>query len=523
MTRTRRAALACALILPLAVGAFVVPERNARDGAHLLDQVMTFVALRYVDTVNTQDLYEKSARGLVKELGDPYSELLTPKDLEAFSRNTVGRYGGVGMLLTPPIAGYVMVEKVFPNTPAESRGVREGDRIVGIDSFQTAGWAVDKVQSKLLGEPGPPVSVTYRRQGVASPITLKFTRAEIKVPAVSYHLMLDDNIGYIPLTRFSEQTTHDITEAITALRSEGAKGLVIDLRGNPGGIVDEAFGMANLFLPKGKELLSVRERTGSQSMVAERTPLAPDIPLVVLVDGGSASASEIVAGALQDYDRALLLGTTTYGKGLVQSVYSLDGGYALKMTTGKWFTPSGRSIQKPRHFNEQGQWVEDAADSLETSAVRAKRPTYKSASGRTLYGGGAITPDVFVPADTITTPELKLRRLLTPHSQKYFDEINLLAEAQKGTLKPGFTYNPAWRAELYKRLVADSVVIDRAVFDAGGADVDRAIESRVAKVSFGDAVARQHEVKDDNQLRRAIALLRNVTSQTQVFAKIDKS
>lgn len=523
MTRKRLVALAALFIVPIATGAFVQQARATRGGAQLLDQVLTFVALRYVDTVSAQDLYEKSARGLVKELGDPYSELLAPKDLAAFTRTTAGRYAGVGMLLTPPISGYVTVDKVFPNTPAESRGVREGDRITAIDSFQVAGWAVEKIQSKLLGEAGTPVTVTFRRAGVATPLTLRFSRANIVVPAVSYSVMLDDHVGYIPLARFGEQTTHDVAEAVTSLRKAGAKSFVIDLRGNPGGIVDEAFGMSNLFLPKGKELLSVRERTGTQSMVAEREPLAPDVPLVVLVDGGSASASEIVAGALQDYDRALVLGTTSYGKGLVQSVYSLDGGYALKMTTGRWYTPSGRSIQKPRKYDENGQWVEAAPDSLETNAVREARPKYKSASGRTLYGGGAITPDVIVPADTVSTAELKLRRALYPHSQKYFDHINSIAEAQKGKLSPSFAFDPAWRAELYKKLTADSVVIDRAMFDAGGTDVDRAIESRVAKVSFGDAAARLHAVKDDNQLLRALALLKKATTQAQVFVAAGKS
>ncbi len=522
MTRLRRAALVGLIAVPVITGAAIRQSRSQQRGAQLLDQVLTFVALRYVDTLTADALYEKTARGLVKELGDPYSELLTPKDLAAFSRNTVGRYAGVGMLLTPPVDGYVMVDKVFPNTPAERRGVQEGDRIVAVDTFKTAGWPVERVQEKLLGERGTKVTVTYRRQGVAAPIVFEFTRAEIMVPAVSFHLMLDDKIGYIPLTRFSEQTTHDVGEAVQDLRKQGARGIAIDLRGNPGGIVDEAYDMSNLFLPKGKELLTVRERGSTAPMISDKEPLAPDVPLVVLVDGGSASAAEIVAGALQDYDRALLLGTTTYGKGLVQSVYTLDGGYALKITTGKWYTPSGRSIQKPRHYNDQGQWVEVPSDSLETSAVRAKRPTFKSTSGRTLYGGGAITPDVIVPADTITTAELKLRRQLAPYSQKYFDAVNAIAEAQKGKLTPDFKYDPAWRSALYARLVADTVKIDRATFDAGAADVDRTIESRVAKVSFGDAVAEKHQVKDDVQLRRAIAILRAATTQAQVFAAASK-
>ncbi len=517
MTRLTKAAVVSLLLIPLGVGGFAAQRRQDRGGAQLLDQVLTFVALRYVDTVAANVLYEKAARGLVKELGDPYSELFTPKDRDDFTRTTNGRYFGVGMLLTPPNGGYITVDKVFPNTPAESRGVQEGDRIAAVDTFQTRGWRTDQVQAKLLGDAGTHVAITFQRAGVANPITLQFTRAEIHVPAVSFSVMLDDRVGYIPLARFTEQTTHDVSEAVVTLRKEGAKGIVIDLRGNPGGIVDEAYGMSNLFLPKGKPLLTVRERASSETLVAEREPLALDIPLVVLVDGGSASAAEIVAGALQDYDRALVLGTTTYGKGLVQTMYGLDGGYALKITTGRWFTPSGRSIQKPRAFNADGQFVETLPDSLETDAVRAKRPIYKSTSGRTLYGGGAITPDVIVPADTITKSELQLRRALAPHFQTYFNALTTVAESHKRGVAPSFRVERAWRDEVMRKLAFDSVRIDKAVFDAGGTDVDRALASRIAKLAFGEAQAKKYDMKDDNQLLRAVALLRKSLTQKELF------
>ena len=300
MTRSRKAALASLFLLPVLAGGFALQARATRGGAQLLDQVLTFVALRYVDTLDAQSLYEKAARGLVKELNDPYTELFTPKQLEEFSRATNGRYAGLGMEILP-VGGYVTIQKVFPNTPAESRGVQEGDRIVSIDTFNARGWTNAQAQAKLLGPPGTPVTVTFARPGVPQPIKLDFKRAEIKVPAVRYSLMIDDRVGYVPLERFSEQTTEDIASAVQSLKAKGAKGIVIDLRGNPGGILEEAFAMSNLFLPQGKELLSVRGRAGEhQKYVSQRPPLAPDVPLVLLVDGYSASASEIVAGALQD-------------------------------------------------------------------------------------------------------------------------------------------------------------------------------------------------------------------------------
>ena len=516
MTRTRKAALASLILLPVLAGGFALQARSTRGGAQLLDQVLTFVALRYVDTLDAQSLYEKAARGLVKELNDPYTELFTPKQLEEFSRNTNGRYAGIGMEISK-VGDYVTVNKVFPNSPAEGGGVQEGDKIMIIDTTNARGFNTQQVQNKLLGPVGSPVVVTFGRIGVPQPVKMKFTRAEIKAPAVRYSMMLDDRTGYVPLERFSEQATEDIANAVIALSKRGAKGIIIDLRGNPGGILDEAFAMSNLFLPKGKELLSVRGRGDFQKFVAERDPLAPDVPLVVLVDGGSASASEIVAGALQDYDRALVLGTTSFGKGLVQSVYNLDGGYALKITTGKWYTPSGRSIQKERKMNADGQFAEVLPDSMETDSVRKARPTFKSASGRTVYGGGAITPDVIIAPDTLSGAEQAFRRAIAPSFQKYFNEIAVIAEGQKGKVKPDFTVNPAWREALYQKLVADTVKIDKAVWDGGAPDIDRAIEDRVAKVAFGDTLVRRRSLKDDNQLRAAIDLLKKAATQKDVF------
>ena len=516
MTRTRKAALASLLLLPVLAGGFALQARSTRGGAQLLDQVLTFVALRYVDTLDAQQLYEKAARGLVKELNDPYTELFTPKQLEEFSRNTNGRYAGIGMEISK-VGDYVTVNKVFPNSPAEGGGVQEGDKIMIIDTTNARGFNTQQVQNKLLGPIGTPVNVTFGRIGAVQPIKMSFKRAQITVPAVPYTMMIENKVGYVPLQRFSEQTTEDIANSVIALGKQGAKGIIIDLRGNPGGILDEAFAMSNLFLPKGKELLSVRGRGEFQKFVAERDPLAPDVPLIVLVDGGSASASEIVAGALQDYDRALVLGTTSFGKGLVQSVYNLDGGYALKITTGKWFTPSGRSIQKERKMNADGQFVEVLADSMETDSVRKARPTYKSASGRTVYGGGAITPDVIVAPDTLSQAEQAFRRAIAPSFQKYFNHIALIAEGQKGKVKPDFAVNPAWREELYQKLTADTVKIDKAIWDGGAPDIDRAIEDRVAKVAFGDTLVRRRSLKDDNQLRAAIDLLKKAATQKDVF------
>ena len=516
MTRFRKAALAAGfLAIPVLAGGAILQSREATGGAQLLDQVLTFVHLRYVDTLDPSDLYEKAARGLVRELGDPYTELFTPKQMADFTRNTNGRYAGLGMEITP-IGNYVTIGKVFPDTPAERGGVLEGDRILQIDTFPARGWSTQQVQNKLLGVAGTKVTVTFGRPGVAEPITKEFRRAEVHVPAVRYSLLIDGTTGYIPVERFTETTAADVANAVRDLQAQGATGLVLDVRGNPGGILDQAIAVANLFLPAGNEIASVRGRADEQRFVATDEPIAPDLPLVVLTDGNSASASEIVAGALQDYDRALVLGTTSFGKGLVQSLYNLDGGYALKMTTGKWFTPSGRSIQRDRR---QGAYVMDpVSDTAVVDTARADRPTYKSASGRTVYGGGGITPDVMIRPDTVTSGEQAVARLVLPKTGEFFSIVGEFALEQRGTVRPDFEMTDAWRDAIRFRLDTAGIAIDSATWANGYRWVDRYVENRVARTAFGDSAAKRREVSDDVQLRRALELLRGGRTQADLFA-----
>ncbi len=518
MSRSPKSLLIGLAFIPLLAGGFVFQQQGSQQGARLLDQVLNIVSSRFVDTVDAATLYEKAARGLVNELNDPYSALLSPKELSAFNATTNGRYAGIGMEIAET-QGFITVQRVFPHTPAEQAGVQEGDRINVIDTVSIRGWTVSQTSDALKGRPGSKVLVKFSRAGVPELIPITFTRAVISIPAVPYAIMLDGKVGYIPLLQFNESARDELESSVKRLSREGAKGLIIDLRGNPGGILDQSLSVSNLFLRKGQQISSIRGRNGeNQRFAASDEPVAPTIPLIILTDNRSASASEIVAGALQDHDRALIMGTTSFGKGLVQSVFPLEGGYALKMTTAKWYTPNGRSIQKERKLLPNGEFVEVMPDSLETDSARRSRPAFRSDAGRIVYGGGAITPDIIVRPDTLTTAEQKVFNAFAPKTADVRATLMDYAVELKKSVRPGFTVPPAWRDEFYRRLHAKSVTVDRALYDQAGPEIDRLLGNTVSRLAFGDSTARRRSIPDDLQLTRALQAMTQSQSQQDLFA-----
>jgi carboxyl-terminal processing protease len=519
MARYRRYAAVGALVaIPLVAGGFLLQSRSAQQGPLLLEQVFQIVSNRFVDTLQDDQLFERAAHGLVRELNDPYSELLSPREMKQFNSRTGGRYGGLGMLIEKR-GDFVSVVTVYRNTPAERAGVRAGDRITMVDTLSTQGWDLSRVSDYLTGTPGTRVGARFARPGVATPIDLKFTRAIISIPAVPYSLVFDGKVGYIKLDVFNENAAEDVQASIKRLTGEGAKGIILDLRGNGGGILEESLDISNMFLKQGQRILSVRGRgVGPDSTYdAETQPILPTLPVVVLTNSFTASASEIVSGALQDHDRALVLGETSFGKGLVQSVYSLDGGYALKLTTAKWFTPSGRSIQRERKVVD-GRFVETEPDTNETEASKKTRPAYKSDAGRTVYGGGGITPDLIIDQDTLTTAEFQFVRATVPKIQEMSNFVNDFALEKSKTVSRGFTVDPSWREAYFQKVQELKLPVDRKAFDAAQRYIDSQLELSISRLAEGDSTAARRNLKNDTQLQKAIAMLEKAQSQKDLFA-----
>ena len=494
------------------LGAVLASARQQNDGEQLFRDVLSIVSNRYVDRLEGGQILEKAAKGLLDELDDPYAHLYPPKEQDEFTQQHQGNYGGVGMTIEDRDGTHV-VTRVFRDTPAERAGMLEGDRIYSVNDSVVHGWPIERVTGRIKGPAGSSVTIKYER-GNHAPVASTMTRAIVSIPEVPYAVKIDDT-GYIPLSQFGETASDEVAKAITTLKAQGAKSFVLDLRGNGGGLLDEAVEISDLFLPTGARVVTQRERRDTTVWAAKDPDQLGTTPVVVLVDGGTASASEIVAGALQDHDRALIVGQPTYGKGVVQTVYRVSGNSLLKLTTGEWFTPQGRSIHRKRE-KVNGQWTV-VADSA------AKGRDFRSDAGRSLHGGGGISPDVAVETDTTTLAERKFIEAVRPFSQEFYLAYTDYAAELKSQAKAGSATLPTgWQDELYKRLQARKVTVSRDVYDGAQKYVGDLVAFRMARNAFGDGEAKKLFADRDRQLTEALKLLRAHRSQAELITASNK-
>jgi carboxyl-terminal processing protease len=519
--RTRGMFVAVVLSSALVSGGWLV-ERGLRGtarrtgtgsdaGAHLLDQVLGHVARDFVDTLSDSTLYTRTAEGLVRELHDPHSSYLSPQVLARLSESTSGRYAGVGATIDVR-DGWITIVNPLPGGPAVEAGIQTGDRITEVDGKPMRIESVDEARTTLRGPPGSVIRITIERPGVGTPIKFALTRREIRVHSTQHAMLLRDGVGYVGLNVFSDQSAPDLKRAIDSLRTAGMKSLIFDLRGDPGGLVDEGVGVAELFLDPGQRIVSMRGRIASASKTYnDATPQPwPQLPMVVLVDTLSASAAEIVAGALQDHDRAVLVGRPSYGKGSAQNVYPLGNGGAVKLTTALWYTPSGRSINRKLPGDNA-----DASDSAKSDHTH-----YATDAGRKVLGGGGITPDVVLPPLKPLPTDSTLQRALGKNIPKFQDALTdyaLSLKASHAVTSADFVVTPAMRAELLRRMQARGITIDAKTYEAAAPSIDLRLGNEIARYVFSESAGFTRRLRADSVVTVAEGLLRGATTQQMVF------
>lgn len=513
-----RTAIVVGIILVTMVTGGALVYRGSRtgtfttfEGTRLFESVFRHVQTEFVDSYTDSALYRKSVDGMLYELNDPYSAFLPPERFARLHETTSGNYAGLGIEVDLR-DGWLIVVAPIAGGPAERAGVQPGDRIVEIMGKPTKGWTNEEASKLLRGKPGTPVKLTVERPGVDFPIMLTLSRTTIHQSAVRRASMFRDGIGYVDLKAFSDSTTQELNRAVSGLLAKGMRTLILDLRTNPGGLLTQGVRVSDLFLNPGQKIVSMRGRlTEANREYADTVPQKwPQLPLIVLVDGRSASAAEIVAGALQDHDRAVIIGTPTYGKGSAQSVVSLGAAGGLRITTARWFTPVGRSIAR------------QLPDDEEDDPPPVKRERFRTNAGRIVYGGGGITPDL-IAGDTVTPlVEVNFIRALGGNVRQFRDAVTDYARYLKGRraiYSTDFEVTPAMRDEVWRRMVDRGVTIPRSVFDEAEGIVSRYIAFDIARYVFGSEAEFRRRAAVDSPLQRALELAQGARTEQDLLRK----
>ena len=491
----------------------------------VLQEVVDHVESSFVDDVDAAGLYNSAIDGLIRDLDDPHSSFLPADEYENLSIRIEGEYGGVGLEVVDR-GGWVTVVSAMSGTPGQRAGIRAGDQFFEIEGIPADTMVTEEAVELLRGPPGTEVTVKMLRPGVEEPIEFTIERATILLRAVPFALMLEPGIGYVPLQTVSETSSREVRAAVDSLRGEGLEGLILDLRGNPGGLLDEGIAVSDLFLEAELPIVETRGRAARQSQTysSSSPDRYRDVPIVVLVDGTSASASEIIAGALQDHDRAVVVGETTYGKGSVQSLFRLTGGDVLRLTTARWYTPVGRLIDRDRDAVVDVTEHELAiSGQVVRPTVLDGRPEYESLGGRTLLGGGGITPDLYVAPETLSSEEAEAVYRVFRRAGGFTAALFNYAVAfvqDHPNAQPGFAVRDSELEDFYETLPEWRGEVDRDEFMTAQRWVRYLMEREIALQAWGDAGQFQQSRRHDTQLATAIELLQAAPSTADLIARV---
>ncbi|HEX6107194.1 MAG TPA: S41 family peptidase [Gemmatimonadales bacterium] len=471
--------------------------------ARLFEHVVTAINRHYIDSLGEGDLYERAAGALVQSLGDPYAELLINESYREYRRQMSG----------------TEFDLDFDRGPTESgdrdsnRGFGPGDKVLSIDGRSTEGWSARRIEEALREGSGRTVTVILRPRGSDRPVIRRLTRTAVHVPAASSGVLLRGQVGYVVLRRMSEGAAEELRSVVDSLVAQGMGSLVLDLRSNPGGLIREGVQVAGLFLEEGDTVATSVGR-GSRTV---KTYLADEaagwgaLRVALLVNRGTASSAELIAGALQDHDRAVVIGTATYGKGVLQTTYPLGDEVAIKLTTARWFTPSGRSVQRPPAEAVGGQGNRPPGLAPEVRRTTAGRPV-PDASG--------VLPDLTVRATLRSDAERALSRAMGEEFDRFRGAIASYAaelRARNEVNDESFQVTPDMRDSLYERLGEDGLALERSTYDSAAVYVSEQLGNEIVRELFGTESVVRRQAKADRQLQAALRLLRTTETQQEAL------
>jgi carboxyl-terminal processing protease len=506
--RARWVALTTIVSISFLSGAWLTRAKPAADGnvyrqARLFENVVGAINRHYIDSMGEGDLYQRAANALVGSLNDPYAELLIRESYREYQRQMTGtqmRTGVEGAAESGVALGGLT-------------GLVPGDEILAVNSESTEGWDAAKVDEKVRRSGGTAVTVLVRPAESDRPVVRKLTRTAVHVPAASSGVLLDGGVGYVVLHRMSENAAAELRTAVERLRADGMKALVLDLRSNPGGLIREGVKVAGLFLQPGDTVAVSKGRASKhpRAYVTEETAEWDDIRLVLLVNRGTASSAEVIAGALQDHDRAALVGTPTYGKGVLQTKYPLGEEVALKLTTAKWFTPSGRWVQRPPAQAAGG--AGNRTPALEPQVLRTR-------AGRPIPDQSGILPDLTVRSSLRTDGERVLYSALGDDLERFRQVLSAYAaelRADGSVTDETFQVTPAMREGLYTRLMDAGVSLAPETYEEAAGYVADQLGYEISRELFGTEAVVRRQAKADRQLQAALRLVRNAKTQQETI------
>jgi carboxyl-terminal processing protease len=502
----------CAAIGGLFGSRVMATQDRTNDRLRVYTAALAAIENDYVEPPESAQLVYGSIDGMLRTL-DPHSTFFDPKSYAQMREKQDGKYYGLGIQINS-FEGDINVVSVFEGSPAYRTGIRRGDVIANIEGQSAKGWTTDQAVTKLKGPKGTTVNIDIRRPGVDGLINLSIARDEVNILSIRTSFMIAPGTGYIRLQDFSDTTDHELGDALKKLSGEGMQRVIVDLRDNPGGPLVQAIAVASRFLKKGQMVVYTRGRVPNSDEDYHVTTEGgyTNVPLIVLVNRGSASASEIVSGAMQDHDRAIILGETTFGKALVQSVYRIEEGAAVALTTAHYYTPSGRIIQRPwdTNFDEYltYSWRDQDANRAHPAAELKLTDT-----GRKVYGGGGIEPDHFIPGPvegfnpSLFSRQLANRGAFSVFSRRFTAEGDQRPGAKSAAthkVSRGWAVDDEILAEFKKSLSNFNVQVDEAAFKADTAFIKAEIKYEVDNELFGAEEARRNLTKVDPQAQAAL-------------------